>query len=212
MRNEYLYSDTQVAELARKYAAGLEQTAGVRESYLRILLAHSRAKIDEKRLTVPRALKMIGEVHEHLYKVILDAITTPDIAAAEGISQEEATRRSLERNRRSNFARTAKYALDVFVRTGGKLKDLPADVTKEMLRRQGVSSNRGSVETVQRSAHRAVARLGKLAELLASLDRKAAAELVDEVMQIIGPFAKPLTKRAIRKGQITLHPENQAHH
>lgn len=208
-RNEYLISDAAIATLAKEYVTGIASIEKVRGNYLRALVAHSQAAcFGTKRLTTEKTLDLVQKVHERLYGIVLSAITTADIAPDAEAPAEEQHRRALERNRRSNFARSAKSTLDAWIQFGGKLKDLrPEDVTKEGLRRGSGESDRSSPDRLVRSTDRTLRRLEKLVTELVAVDRDAASRVYEELIEKLGPLvAKPLTRRAMKRGEVTLHP------
>jgi hypothetical protein len=211
----YLATDEQLAAIAQEYAVGLGAITGVRLNYLRILVAHSKRAAGQKakKMTSTQTRKVVQEVHDKLYAVVLAAITTPDIAPDDSASDRDRARRTIERNRRSNFARTAKHALDTFVDAGGKLSALnPATVTKESLRPRDRTDDRGSPGRLVRSAERTSERMVKLVTRLAAENKAAARKLVNALIAELEPLtAKPLTRKTVRRGQLVLHPENRAH-
>jgi hypothetical protein len=209
----YLATDEQLSALAQEYAVGLGAISGVRLSYLRILVARTRQAAGRqlKKLTTSQTRKLAQETHDKLYAVVLAAITTPDLSVDDKLSTEERSRRAMERNRRSNFARTAKHALDTYIDAGGKLAALdPKTVTKESLRRRDRPDDRGSARRLVRSATRSAERVVKLVAQLAEEDRRAARRLISTLMEQLEPLqmatAKPLTRRPVRRGEMTLHP------
>jgi len=212
----YLATNEQLAALAQEYASGLGLIGGVRASYLRILVAHSQQDAGRqlKKLTPVQTRKLVQATHDRLYAVVLSAITTPELAADERLSPRENTKRSLERNRRSNFARTAKHAIDLYLDCGGKLWALkPATVTKEELRRIARPDDRGSARGLVRSATRTVERTIKMVTQLAETNKAAARKLAAELIDKLGLIAaKPLTRRTVKRGELTLHPEQRASH
>lgn len=206
-------SDAQLGEMAQAYAQALDTNTSIKADYLRILVARAQVAARGKRPpTVTQVRKAVDAVHERMYAVVLKAITTPELAPDDKLPAIERARRSLERNRRSNFARTAKYTLDSWIDAGGKLMSLrPADVSRESLRAAPAGDGR-SAGGLARSVERRGARLLKAATDLVAEDRPAAERLVAALMSQLGALvAKPLTRRTIRKGDLTLHPGQAAH-
>lgn len=214
----YLATNEQLAVLAQEYATGLGAIGGVRVSFLRILVAHAKhdAGRQLKKLTPVQARKQVQATYDRLYAVVLAAIATPELVADEKLSPRENTRRSLERNRRSNFARTAKHALDTFLDCGGKLWAVPVNVTKEELRRIARPDDRGGtrglVRSATRTAERAVKVLTQLAETNKAAARKLLSSLIEQLEPLQAATAKPLTRKTVRRGDLTLHPEQRASH
>ncbi len=213
----YIVSDATLTELSRDFVKGIDQADGVRASYLKILVAHVQRALDKwqiKRASAEKVLDAIDEVHGHLYAVVLEAVTTKDLLPEDGIPQEERTRRSLERNRRSTFARSAKSTLVQWVNAGGRISTLkPADVTKEELRKlYAQPSGSQDTGTVQERITTTETRLETLVKELAADDIEAASELVTEIVAKLQAIVdgetktRPLTKRKRRVGELTLHP------
>lgn len=176
---DYLANDDQVAELARIYWAAASRADGEKATYLRVLVAHSIAAARKtRRLTSAQAQKIVDETHDRLYQLVLAAVTTSEVVADPKLPRDEQVRRSLERNRRSNFARTAKYAVDYYLAAGGKLTALvPAQVTKEALRSTARKHREGPQQLVG-SVERAGKRLFKTVSALLEQDPTEAERLI----------------------------------
>jgi hypothetical protein len=116
-------------------AAGeMEQT---RTTYFRALIGTTQAELKgTKDITPEMQLVSLNLVHKRFYAAVLAAVTTADIASSERLRAEEKTRRALERNKRSNFARVAYGTIKRWVKSGGHdLMTLrPPNVTQGQLR------------------------------------------------------------------------------
>lgn len=138
-RNPAGATDAQVEQLAQaRYTAGIEvsRTDGI---YLHVLVAACQAKLGPlRRGRAPAAaaqLSVVDAIHDRFYAAVLRGITTQDVMPEDGLEAKEQQRRTLERNRRSTFARTAKATLVAFARGGGDLRSLDAtSVSKAQLR------------------------------------------------------------------------------
>lgn len=131
-----------VVELGRIYAAGGIVAERVGTTYLRVLTSYARGCA---RASGHDAKGAVEQSHKRHLPLIISGITTPDVQIANSGTPEclhmnaaqlrdENKRRSLERNRRSNFARTAASALRKYVLAGGDLSAIPLDeVTKSWL-------------------------------------------------------------------------------
>lgn len=132
-------TDSQVEQLAHaRYTAGVEvsRTDGI---YLHVLVAACQAKLGPLRRgrgpSAASQLSVLEGVHDRFYAAVLRGITTADVTAEDGLEAPEAQRRTLERNRRSVFARTAKATLVAYVRAGQDVRALNAKtVSKAQLR------------------------------------------------------------------------------
>lgn len=178
----FIASEQVLKTLAERYVTGADATNEVNGVFLKILIAHSQreaATLAHKRITMADALGSVTAAFAQLYATIVDAVTTPDVAADDSLDKDEKRRRAKERNRRTNFARSAKSTLVGYVKAGGRLVALdPATTTKEQLRsfaqaaRQGPRAVADQVKALQ-------ARLVKLVGVLKETDPDAAQEVVD---------------------------------
>lgn len=207
-------SDEQLAQMARDYAAAIDSTAQVRTTFLQMLVARTQALLRNRRgPTAAQIRESVRLVYDRMYGVVLHAIVTDDLKHDDKLSAIEKTRRAVERNRRSNFARTAKYALDAWLDAGGKLMTVKAsEVTKEFLRRLTPARDGSGATGLVRSAARTGDRLVKVAAQLVAEDRDLAERtvegLITKLQQLI---AKPLTRTRIKRGEITLTPAPSSH-
>lgn len=143
----YVATLDDVEALARSNRDGQQAVNASAATYLRVLVASvqfalgmqtprvaaARGKQSEPDMDADAAT--LGTVHAQLYEAVMRAVVTDDIADSPGLRQAEKTRRSLERNRRSTFARTAKASLSAFIRAGGNVRSLVVTtVTKQTLR------------------------------------------------------------------------------
>jgi len=137
-RAHYVATEAQVETLAAAHWNVAIQLEGSNSTYLRVVLVGAQAELGKKRGRQPSAqsqLAVLEKVHERFYAAVLRGVTTPDIAKEEGLEATESSRRALERNRRSTFARSSKTALANYAKAGGDLRGLvPDEVTKASLR------------------------------------------------------------------------------
>lgn len=208
----YLATDAQVASLAKDYVTHADGSEQARGTYLRILVAHAQrelSKSDHKRHSAAESLGAIETAHAHLYGVVLEAITTPDIALVSDASDVERKRRAQERNRRSTFARSSKSALAGFVKAGGRLASLiPDDVTRDQLTKFTREAREGPVALPDR-VETTAKRLETLVKQLMAEDPDAAKTAVEalswDLQAIVTP---PKQMRGTRKvGEMTLRAE-----
>jgi hypothetical protein len=124
--NKSVVTDDQARELARIHSAGGIVAEKVGNAYLRGLVG----RIAEEQ---PFTLEGAAVVIAGLYPFILEGCTTPDIAPSDSDDRAESRRKALERNRRSNWARTTHVALRNFIKAGGGFPELPDPLTKSTL-------------------------------------------------------------------------------
>jgi hypothetical protein len=207
----FLVSDAFVATLARDYASSVDRADRVRGSYLSILVAHSKRELKARKYTTEQALAAVENVHEHFYAIILEAVTTPEIAIKEGLEEAEASRRSKERTRRATFARSAKSTLASAIKAGARLSALdPSKVTKASLQEMYARQREGPV-TFEERVKRTETRLEELVKELAEEDLAAARKLVEELQtrleEVLGESEQPVSQMKGRRkvGELTLH-------
>jgi len=134
----YMASDSEVEMLAAARFTNDEATRKVDGTYFRILVANLQSKAGAMRARKPTAKDieqyrvLLAEVHAPYYAAVLRGVTTPDIADMEGLSKEEKRDRALERNRRSNFARSAVSTLGTFIKLGGDVRGLKVSEVRKM--------------------------------------------------------------------------------
>lgn len=206
--SKLITTDEAVAKLTIRHAEGAEAAEESRGTYLCILVARTQQAINKRKLTTAQTVALFNGVHSGLYAVILQSLTArwPEMADADGLAQEERTRRSLARNAKSNFARTAKYYVEKCLEAGSDLTTVDAStITRSVLR--DLSEPVEPKVRTKRLAQRAAARYVKALSSLAEIDKTAARRMLEEVLATLGPVvAKPLTKRRIKRGELTLTP------
>ena len=202
----FLATDEQIQLLAGRYATGLQAQDSVKGCYLKVLVATMLKAAKPARGKVADILATLDTVHESQYAIVIKGVTTSDIEDRESLDQEERTLRSLERNRRSNFARSAKATLSSYLRANGDLFQLnPDTVTKRELTafvaamREKAAANS---QTLQHRADLAVSRVEEMLRELADKDKVTAVSRVQDLMSKMGTLlaemgVDPTTKATI---------------
>lgn len=204
----FLFDDNAVAALARDYVSGVSRTDGVRGTYLRVLVAHAQKELTISRVSLPATIAAIERADAHLYAVIKETVTTPEIAEADGLEATEAHRRALERNRRSNFARSAKATLVYWANAGGKLRSIEAStITKDQLRavhRDGIPAR-----SLDMRATRTEARVERIVRELAADNMDKARDFITALYTKLTDIVTlpPVKQRQMR--EINLRPTTQ---
>lgn len=181
----FLATDDQVRLLAGRYATGLQAQDSVKGCYLRVLTAATIKAAKPAKGKASEIMEHLDKVHESYYALVMKGVTTPDIADDESLDQEQRTLRSLERNRRSNFARSAKTALTSYLKAGGDLFQLDPDtVTKRELQAfvTAMRNKESEPKTLKHRAELAVGRIEELCRELADEDKDSALVTVQELM------------------------------
>lgn len=198
-------SDSQVEALARMNLDAEQTQDNVRGVYLKVLVAGvQRETKPVGRRKAGNAATALEKVHERFYAAVLKAVTTPDVADDPTLDRESKTLRGLERNRRSNFARTAHSVLKSFLSAGGDVLELDATkVTKNELRAftSSVTSAPAGVEELEHKTTLAVNRVEEVARQLADSDKDAAVQVVEEAMaklaNLLAEFGRDPTKSTV---------------
>lgn len=189
-KHNFNATEEQIEVLARMNLTGIKTQDSVRGSYLRALVAgvQKPGKPAGKRGR-PQALDIVealDQVHERFYAAVLRGVTTPEVADDESLDREARTFRSLERNRRSNFARSAKSLVGKFIAAGGDVFTLnAATVTKAELQAFVLSMRQrlnATGVTLEHKAQLAMTRVEEAARELADGDKDAAVAMVSETM------------------------------
>jgi hypothetical protein len=188
MKSKYAMTEAQVENLARDIATAQDVTNGGRTTYLRVLVTHMQATLGKVKrgrpLAVQAQLEVLDTVSGRLYPAVLRGITTHDLEPAPGLDQVELTRRSIERNRRSTFARSAKSTLGNWIKAGGDMRTLDPDtVTRDPLAAQAREARgvNGAAYTIDR--HRSA--LYRLIEKEAEADPDAARADIESTMDAL---------------------------
>lgn len=198
----FLATDEQVKLLAGRYVSGLQAQDSVKGCYLRVLTAATIKAAKPAKGKPTEIMTHLDTVHEGYYAAVIKGVTTPDIADDESLDQEQRTVRSLERNRRSNFARSAKAALASYLKAGGDLFQLDPDtVTKRELQAFVTAMRNKAAEpkTLRHRAELAVARIEEMCRELADEDKDAAMVTVQELMARMTNFMAEMGRDATTK-------------
>lgn len=196
-RNHFQADEATVEKLAASHYDSASAVTRIAGTYFKILLACAQvtlvgkpvvrlARGAKKPVDTDTQLKALETAHATLYPAVRRGVETPDVEPLEGLLTDEANRRSAERNRRSNYARTSAYALRRYVKAGGDLRRLVVTTATK----NGVieaTPSAGGVEEDTRPARikRAATRLAALAEELASADKPAAEAAVREALSTL---------------------------
>lgn len=201
-RAHFLATDDQVKALAGRYATGLQAQDTVRGCYLKVLTAATIKAAKPAKGKASEIMTYLEKVHEGYYAIVMKGVTTPEIAEDESLDQEQRTIRSLERNRRSNFARSAKGALTAYLKAGGDLFQLnPDTVTKRELQTFVTAMREKNAEpkSLQHRAELAVTRIEEMCRELADEDQDAAMVTVQELMARMTNFMAEMGRDATTK-------------
>ena len=139
MDKTYLATDADIRKLTEGYVAAITTGEETRSTYLRILVRHIQKELGaEPRTNNVRSPKLTQEqmatqlaaaaaVHERFYTLVNEVVDS-------SITNVPSKDRAQEKNRRTNFARTAIYAVRLYIRSGKDVTALaPARASKSAI-------------------------------------------------------------------------------
>lgn len=157
MKSKYVMTELQIESLAHDVATaqGTVRAGGV--TFLRVLVTECQAKlgrVKRGRTSAETQINVLTDAYARYYAAVLRGVVTPDVAHVAGLEASEASRRALERNRRSTFARSSKSVLLSWIRAGGDMRTLDAEtVTRDPLAAEARKARGGSETTHQIERH-----------------------------------------------------------
>lgn len=219
-QSRFIATEADIERLAREQHDSLRSADKASGTYLKVLVALTAQKIGETTLHLGKRRGKASEklasteIAEHLqaleatnamaYAAVSRAVVTADIERSENVSTAEKQRRATERNRRTNYARTAMSAVRAFVEAGRDVRDVDlSTATKGYLRQVAeryapppvsVSAAR-LLRAVERDAERVVSE----AKELAAVDPLKATSQIEMLMATLAEVADH-----IRAGDYTL--------
>lgn len=210
----YLATTEDVERMAREQFDASQLQGRTNTTYFRILLASvQQALVGKPVLRAGRGqlaaldsvkhLEAFEEVNSRLYAAVIRGTVTPDIEPVDGLSDAETQRRSQERNRRNNFARTAASAMRRYIKNGGDVRRVPVPTaTKNSIVVANASTGVTDEERSRQRVKRAASRLAAVVEELAGADKKLAVEALQDSMSSVTALlarlaGKPTDKPAI---------------
>jgi hypothetical protein len=180
-----------VKELTRNAMDASAQVSETRQTYLSWLIGTTQAELrGTKDITDEMQAKSLAIVHKRFYPAVLEVVATADIADVPRLRAEEKTRRSLERNRRSNFARSAYSTVKSWLKSGSRdfMALKPDRVTKSQLLAETPRSNvvrAVKPDKVRERVTEFVEKVLNSTRQLANSDAAGARAILDEALQRI---------------------------
>lgn len=217
----YLATDDHIKALAVSHLKADRTSKTAKNAYLRSLAAGVQEALGvEPRKAPPRGkrrklteedkkeqLQTIETLHKKYYALVLDAITTTDIVDDPKLEQKERTRRSLERNSRSNFARSAKYVLSKYVEKGGDITTVVIPTLQKSALQEAADAGGDVEDTAERLKARistSVSKLEKSVSALAEEDEEAAATAVEAAMSKLATLMGQLGRKSTTKPDLAV--------
>lgn len=192
--SHYVANEAQLETLAHDaYKADtlVQRTGNV---YLRVVVAACQAKLGPVRRgkapSPDSQLSVLDEVHEPFYLAILRGVTTTDVAPDPKHEAAERNRRTLERSRRTTFARSAKSTLASFARNGGDIRALKVEtVTKASLRAATAPAQASETEPITRAQDAIVRAITRQAREDPDGARAELERVMDELQKVLDSLA-----------------------
>lgn len=206
----FLATDEQVRALAiLNYQSG-QQVEASRGTFLKVEVAslqnalgmapRQRQGGKPQKFATDEVMAKYNEVHKHLYSLVLEAVVTDDIKDGPKLRKAEKTRRSLERNRRSNFARSAKSTLAAFIRAGGNVAALVVpQVSKGELASQTKRLKPAVQEDRSVLADRICSRMVKQLDKIREEDHELAQQVAQRLTVQLSPVTTEKTTKSATK-------------
>lgn len=204
-----LWTDAQIRELARQAVQGRQAVATARGEYLRALIGSAQVAIEEVGNKIDQAAQMVAirTVHRHFYPIVQEATTTPDIKLDKKASPAERKRCALERNRRTNFARSAYGTIRRWLRAPNHdLMKLDARaVTKSQLLEEAPPTRKHALTTqrIHARADRLIDQLVGFAKMVAKADPEQSVWVVEAALQKLHKLVGTKDGRPTRIGRET---------
>lgn len=187
-----MWSLDEIRELARQTVDGKKAVTTARGAYFRALVESAQVELRGKGpVSQAEQVAAVKKVHRRFYPAVEEAVNY-DIKKDRKNSKDERDRRTLERNRRTNFARTAYGAIKKWLRAPDHdlLKLDPQQVTKSQLLDEAPPSRQHTMtpKRIQARGGRLIDQLVRFAKQIAKGDEKQAAKIVEEAMQELVKF------------------------
>lgn len=185
--NSYVMTEAQVESLALERYNNASQILVIDDTYLKVLVVAAQAKLGKSlrgRVNKDAQLAVLTEVNERFYPAVLRGVTTHDIAIEPGLDAKEQTRRSLERNSRSAFARSAKSTLFTYVNGGGDIRALDSNVVTKHALRKAMAPPEPTDKTARQISRSKDALFRALKRQVAA-DVDTAAETIDTIISTL---------------------------
>lgn len=199
-KGHWVANEHDVEVLAHERYANALAVSQLDTTYLKVILVASQAKLGKSRrrtaalskADIETQVAVLQGVHERFYPHVLKGITTDDIAIENGLDTTESRRRSLERNARSAFARSAYSTLRAYAEAGGDLRALdPATTSKVGLRKalappEPTDRIARAIQRSQKALMRAIARQAQRDADTARETIEATVEALNNMLEQLG--------------------------
>lgn len=156
-------------------------------TYLKVLIVACQGQLGKpprrKAADVTAQLGVLEKVNEVFYAAVLRGVSTPEVQPDPTLDKTENSRRSVERNRRSTFARSVKSTLAGFINAGGDLRVLEAAATTKAMLRAFVDQGRDLTQRGNAMVARASRAILEVVREEATQDLDAARERLEGLIE-----------------------------
>lgn len=191
----YVASAQQIEQLAHDRYAADQHINASNTTYLRVLIVAMQAKLGVAKRKPTKVdteghLSVLDEVNGMFYPAVLRGVTTADVQDDTTLSQAERSRRTLERNRRSNFARSSRSTIQAYIESRGDVRTLDGlQVTKAQLQEfvnAHPSDDPGNTETTVNGLQRSATAIEGKLRVLAASNPLAARHVAEQIIELMG--------------------------
>lgn len=164
----FFASEEQIEALARYNLQNITGSDAVKGIYLKSLIVGVQKHLEDSQVEQEPTV-VLNIVHERYYKAVMRAVTPQALADDAKLPKDVRRARSQERNRRGNFARSAKSTVLSFIKADGDIMQLNAEtITKTELSAFSLAM-RSHVVPQATLTERAAAAIDRLEELIRQL-------------------------------------------
>ncbi len=201
--NAKRWTPAEVRAIARETLDGRQKMVTARGAYFHALVETTQAELGG-RAGQAAQLAAVRSVHRKFYPVVQEAIASDDVLAQDGVSRK---RIALERNRRTNFCRSAYGTIRRWLRADGHdLMKLDAKtVTKSQLLQDAPPTRKHAL-----TPERVRARAKKLTDGLLGFATQVAQFDQDEAAQVLRVAMDRLFKELAAHARATTNPKAAA--
>lgn len=204
--NGFLATDEQIEALARYNLQNVMGSENVRGIYLKSLIVAVQHEIQAAK--VEREPKeVLDDVHSRFYKAIMRAVTPKSLQDDDSLTKEERKARAHERNRRSNFARSAKSTVLSFIKSDGDIMQLNAvSITKGELAAfaMAMRSALNAPMTLKQRAEAAILKTEELLRQLADQDKPTAVKLAESGLSLFADLMVELNGATTNRSDVAM--------
>lgn len=202
-REGFMASEDQIEALARYNLQSITGSELVRGVYLKAVIVGVQKEIEGSQVE-SEPLVVLGRVHDRFYGAVMRAVTTKNLKDDNLLPKDDRKARALERNRRGNFARSAKSTVAAFIKTGGDIMQLRAEnITKSELTAFALAmKTRANQPSVEHRVQTTAERLEQLLREFADQDKPGAVNAVEHSLERLTALLQELCPHRITTSSV----------